>query len=267
MNTTQPMVHTTSEATATSDCYRLPDPPEREPDDMTSAQQLSENGNHHALKIHLGKPDRTIVAAERRLGPVRQEPPEGDTDRFRYPDLLVAFDVNPALFQDRNGYLVSDQGKPPDFILEIASQRTGHIDIGAKRREYAALGITEYWRFDETGKYHHTRLAGDRLVDGAYQPIEIEELPNGNLRAYSTVLDLYLQWDDGQLFWCNAVTGLPIPNQASETERANTERQIRINAEAEAVEANQRAAAERQARLYAEARVAELEAQLRAQQI
>ena len=38
---------------------------------------------------------------------------------------------------------------------------------------YAALGIPEYWRFDETGNYHGVRLAGDRLVNGQYQPIDI----------------------------------------------------------------------------------------------
>ena len=35
-----------------------------------------------------------------------------------------------------------------------------------KRAAYAGLGIPEYWRFDETGDFHGTRLAGDRLETG-----------------------------------------------------------------------------------------------------
>ena len=37
----------------------LPDPPEREPDDMTSVQHLGENGNLHHLIQYLGNPDTT----------------------------------------------------------------------------------------------------------------------------------------------------------------------------------------------------------------
>ena len=44
------------------------------------------------------------------------------------------------------------------------------------RDDYVALGIPEYWRFDETGRSHGVRLSGDRLVDGVYRPIEIEAL-------------------------------------------------------------------------------------------
>ena len=43
--------------------FRLPDPPEREPDDMTSAEHLSETGLHH-LKQFLGNMETTIVSGE-----------------------------------------------------------------------------------------------------------------------------------------------------------------------------------------------------------
>ena len=90
----------------------------------------------------------------------------------RYPDLLVAFGVDPALYKASNGYIIDDPGKPPDFVLEIASPHTGHIDVGAKRDDYAALAIPEYWRFDETGEFHGTRLAGDRLIAGLFTGTE-----------------------------------------------------------------------------------------------
>ena len=52
---------------------------------------------------------------------------------MRYPDLLVAFDVDPQAYRETNGYLITEQGKPPDLILEIASRRTGRSDVGIKR--------------------------------------------------------------------------------------------------------------------------------------
>ena len=47
----------------------------------------------------------------------------------KYPDLLIAFDVDPEAYQSSNAYVISEQGKPPDFVLEIASRgtwREGH---------------------------------------------------------------------------------------------------------------------------------------------
>ena len=60
--------------------------------------------------------------------------------------------------------------------MEIASERTGRNDVEDKPARYAALGIPKYWRFDETGKFHGTKLARDRLVQGQYEVILIEEV-------------------------------------------------------------------------------------------
>ena len=48
--------------------------------------------------------------------------------------------------------------------MEVASRITGSLDPEDKPAKYAALGISEYWRFDETGDFHGAKLAGDRLV-------------------------------------------------------------------------------------------------------
>ena len=58
-------------------------------------------------------------------------------------------------------------------MLEVASRSTGAEDTGPKRADYEALGVAEYWRFDETGEHHKTKLAGDRLMYGRYEPIAI----------------------------------------------------------------------------------------------
>ena len=102
----------------------------------------------------------------------------------RVPDLFIAFGVDPEAYRLSNGYIIGEQGKPPDFVLEIASARTGRVDVGAKREDFERLQIPEYWRFDETetGRYHGARLGGDMLVDGQYRPVDIEEVGDGRCR-------------------------------------------------------------------------------------
>ena len=80
------------------------------------------------------------------------------------PDLLIAFDADLEAHKRSNGYVIAEQGKPPDFVLEIATQRTGREDSGNKRDDCADFGIAEYWRFDETptGRWHDARLAEAR---------------------------------------------------------------------------------------------------------
>ena len=165
----------------------FPDPPEIPEDKMTNFDHLAANGNVHHLIIHFGNPDTNLVAGERYLALA----PTRDMTGLRYPDLLIAFNVDPETYRRRRAYVIEDQGKPPDFVLEVASPSTRRIDATAKRLDYAALGIPEYWRFDEEPTRRGPRLAGDQLVDGEYQPIPIEEVAEGVLQGYSAVLDLH----------------------------------------------------------------------------
>ena len=228
--------------------FQLPDPPEIQDEKMTASQHLSLNGNAYHLAQHLGNPATTIVGAERYITPI---PPSGHASMtgMVYPDLLVAFNADPDLYLARNGYVISEQGKPPDFVLEIASRSTGRRDTVDKRIAYAGLGIPEYWRFDQDGRFHGTRLAGDRLVGARYEPIPIDELPDGSLQGYSSVLKLYLRWTDRNLLWCDPATGEPIASLESVRRRLDQEHRALVQ--------------ERQARAQAEARVRELEARLR----
>ena len=203
---------------------------------MTGAKHLGLTGNAHNLIQHLGNPDTTIVGAD--LYIVRT--PARNMAGSRYPDLLVYAD--PESYYRSNGYIIAEQGKPPDFVLEIASPSTGHIDTNEKRDDYAALGITEYWRFDETGEHH-----GARLENGGYASIPIAELTTDTLQGHSAVLNLNLRWEQGHL-------GLYVPASGRHIATLAGERAARIRAEAEAHE-------ERLARL--QARIRELEDALR----
>ena len=238
--------------------FRFPDPPEREPDDMTSFNQLTPNGIVHHLIQHLGNQDTTLVAGEHYLAVA----PTSDMTGVRYPDLLVAFGVDPAAYYRSNAYVISEQGKPPDFVLEIASPSSRRTDRVDKRRDYAALGIPEYWWFDEAASRRELRLAGDRLVEGRYEPIAVEELEDGVLQGYSAALNIHLRWEHGQLRLHDPATGCHIARFEDERARADMEQEARIaerEARIEEMEARATAEAERnaerEARLRAEERV------------
>ena len=115
--------------------FVLPDAPPRGPDDMTTFNHLTLTGNVHALALYLGSPETTTIGGE--LYIVRE--PRMPTLGRRIPDLLIAFDTDPELYWETNGYVISDQGKPPDFVMEVGSRTTDHIDVGAKRVDYASL--------------------------------------------------------------------------------------------------------------------------------
>ena len=232
--------------------FRFPDPPERTPEDMTTFDPLTASGNVRYLIRHLGNPETTLVAGDHYLSLA----PTRDMAGVRYPDLLIAFDVDPALYKDRNAYVISDQGKPPDFVLEIASVSTGRVDVVDKRADYAALGIPEYWRFDATGEFHGTRLAGDRLVDGSYEPILVTEAEDGALQGHSELLNLNLRWEHGSLEWHDPETGRRITTIEDAEARA---KDAEVRAERE-WEARMR---EREARLQEQSRADALEAELR----
>ena len=207
--------------------FPLPDPPEREPEDMTSFDHLTLNGGAHHLVQHPGTPETTLVAGERYI---TREPGAPAEERMA-PDLLVAMGAEPQAYRDDNGYVISEQGKPPNLVMEIASRSTGRQDVEKKRPAYAALAITEYWRFDQTGDFHGTWLAGDRLVEGRYEPIPIKAVAEGVLQGYSPVLDLFIRWDHGELGWHDPKTGQHILRYSDLQNQVQSERDAREAAE------------------------------------
>ena len=218
--------------------FSLPDPPRGQSDEGNWVTHLSVNGNVYFLVHHFGREDTTIYGGRLYIVPR----PGTLSDHWQVPDLLIAFDVDSSLYYRSNGYVISEQGKPPDFVLEVASESTAERDLGVKRDDYAAFGIPEYWRFDETGEHYGDRLAGERLVDGVYEPIEIEQLAGDILQGHSDVLALDIRWHDGRLEWYDPETGRHIAT-------LDDERAARIQAETR-VES-------------AEARTRELEEELR----
>ena len=176
------------------------------------------------------------------------------------PDVYLAFGVNADAIRERKLYLPWEAGKPPDWVLEVASVSTAREDVGRKRAIYAHIGVPEYWRFDpKDGKYHGAKLAGDRLVGNEYEPIALTTAPDGILKGYSEILGLSLCWDEN---WPR----LYDPETNSYLETWQQERAAREAAEVERDAAEAQVAVEQAARQVAEARIRQLEAALRRRQ-
>ena len=145
-----------------------------------------------------------------------------------YPDIYLAFGVDTAAIRPRELYLPWEVGKPPDWALEIASESTGREDVRRKPGIYAHVGVLEYWRFDPTGgRYHGDALAGNRLVNGEYAPVELTTEPDGILKGYSPALDLYLCWDQGWPMFYDPNTNSYLTNWEQEREiHAETQRDL-----------------------------------------
>ena len=84
---------------------------------MTSFRHLAKTGILASLTAHFGNRDDLLIEGERYIAALPYRP----ASERRFPDLLIAFNANPDLYKSNNGYLVSGQGKPPEFVLEIAS--------------------------------------------------------------------------------------------------------------------------------------------------
>lgn len=209
------------------------------PDELTAYYKVNLPGYPGSLAAHFGSPESTIITSEIAVALIPSRTYEG----VRYPDLLIAFNADPVVNEARLGYLVPEQGKPPDFVLEVASESTGRRDETTRREDYERMGVPEYWRFDPSGgRFHGTHLAGDRLVGDEYQPVTINQTDDGHFWGHSEALNLDLCWERGELRWYDPVGRRYLPT--FEDERA-----ARLSAEAQ-LDA-------------AEARVRELEERLR----
>jgi hypothetical protein len=203
---------------------RFPDFPPR--DDMQNPLHLFVPGYLTTLSRHFGSPETNLVLSEVPLG-------HSPTQRqgILVPDLTIAFGVNVEQILAQHGYAIDDQGKPPHFVLEVASPTTSRNDIGLKRDGYQTYGVLEYWRYDGSGgQYYPQALSGDRLADGAYQAIPIET-DGAAYWGHSETLGLTVCWEDRKLRWWDPVQARYLATHAEEAEAVEAEREARLSAE------------------------------------
>ena len=162
------------------------------------------------------------------------------------PDAFVVFGIEDRM---RGNYKVWEEGKGPDFVLEVASPNTWREDVGPKREVYAQLGVREYFLYDPRGEYLTPRLQGYGLVDGVYERMSAVESLDRMLTMRSEVLGLELRAKvGGEMRFHDSATGEDLLSHGEE----------HIARRREAAARRQEVAARR----AAEARVAELEALL-----
>ena len=106
------------------------------------------------------------------------------------PDVMVVFGA--AGNHDRDSWLTWREGTAPHFVMEIASPSTWERDADDKRRIYANMGVTEYWRFDPTGECFTPPLIGETLAGGEYQALPLSGDGAGMLWGRSGLLGLYI---------------------------------------------------------------------------
>ena len=182
----------------------LPDPP-KPPDAMQQRRHIT--SADQTLRAHYHDRPDVLVSGE---GYLCYD--ASDLRRAPHPDCLVAFGMTipPQAIEDvANGYVISEVGKPPDLVLEVASYSTGRRDYTLKREQYMAYLVGESWRFDATGgRYHDAPLGGDlQQPDGTYARAQLHTEANGLIRAYSPALALELHWDNHRLRFWNPQTG------------------------------------------------------------
>jgi hypothetical protein len=158
---------------------------------------------------------------------------EGNKDRHVSPDVFVVKDV-PR--HQRDNYLIWQEGKAPDLVIELTSKSTSDEDRTGKKALYRdTLRVAEYFLFDPKQEYLDPPLQAYRLADGEYAPVG---LVGG--RVLSEVLGLYLGREGERLRLYDPATGhrLPTPRKRADLAETRAE-QAAVRAEHERIRAEQ----------------------------
>ncbi|MBM3234692.1 Uma2 family endonuclease [Candidatus Poribacteria bacterium] len=181
----------------------------------------------------------------------------GNPRKHVAPDVFAVFGVEK---KRRRTYLLWEEGKGPDVVLELVSRKTYRKDLGEKKELYASVfSVKEYYLYDPDGRYLQPTLQGYRLAHGVYFPIQrtLED------RLPSFVLGLELGETDIGLGLYNPQTNQwllkPVEEEASARRQAEEKAQREFQARQQEAEARRQAEARAQ---QAEAELARLRTEL-----
>ena len=147
---------------------------------------------------------------------------------FRGPDFFVVLDVPRG---ERKSWVIWEEGKGPDVVIELLSESTAEEDRGHKMRVYQDwLRVPEYYWYDPFSG----ELAGFRLSNRRYTPLA----PDEQERLTSNTLGLLLtRWTGTykgiEAMWLRFAeadgTLLPTPEEKAEAaERRAAELEARL---------------------------------------
>lgn len=102
---------------------------------------------------------------------------------YKGPDFFVALDVSP---KERKSWVVWEEGKGPDVVIELLSPSTAETDKRHKKHIYESrLRVPEYYWYDP---FNADDFAGFQLQGEHYTPLQADS--HGNV--YSHTLGLHL---------------------------------------------------------------------------
>ncbi len=158
---------------------------------------------------------------------------EGFPNKRLSPDVFIVRGVPKR--PPRDNFLIWEEGKGPDVVIEITSKSTRREDETTKRALYRdVLKTPEYFKFDPTEDYLRPAFQGARLRDGVYVPIEPVEG-----RLPSEQLGLHLERAGTSLRLYDPALGrwLATPSERAEAEAARAQSEA-ARAQSEAARAD-----------------------------
>jgi Uma2 family endonuclease len=156
-------------------------------------------------------------------------PHQVKTHDFRGPDVFVALDVPPG---ERKSWVVWEEGKAPDIVIELLSESTSAADKHQKKQIYQnQLRVPEYFWFDP---FNADDLAGFSLEKGVYQPLS----PDSQARLISPSLEIALVRWTGDYQGVNATW---LRWSTLEGEVLSTANELKVQAQQETKQAQQQA--------------------------
>jgi Uma2 family endonuclease len=175
---------------------------------------MAETDGHRELMFDLIKMLQAFFAAMSQVyvsGNLLVFYQRGNRRKHVSPDVFVVKGVEK---RRRPNYLVWEEGKGPQVVIELTSSSTRKEDTDKKFALYReVLKVREYFLFDPLGDYLKPRLQGYRLRQGEYRLIR----PVAG-RLPSQVLGLHLEQDGNALRLWDPATGqwLPTPDRRAE---------------------------------------------------
>jgi len=173
---------------------------------------------------------------------------EGDPSACVAPDCFVVKGIKKG---KRRTYMLWEEKKTPDVVIEVTSKKTTFEDMNTKKMIYQnELKVEEYFIYDPLGDYLKPNLQGYRLEGNVYKSIS-----RRGMRLKSEVLGLELGVEEGLLRLYDPISGEKIltPLEALEAQRKAEER---------AMKAEEKAVKEKEIRKSAEDELKKLRGEL-----
>ena len=191
---------------------------------------------------------------------------QGEADERRVHGRRVGKYVAPDVFVvlghdlgKRSTYKLWEEGKPPDFALEVISPSSELRNRREKKALYQRIGVQEYFLFQPDVERAGPRLVGYTLRGGAYQELGPDPALLGADSVLSEVLGVSLRPEGAFLRVRDQRSGKDYLNVVETQYELEAKDAAIVKSEQRAERAEQRAERETAARRSLEARLAALE--------